>query len=57
LEHKVCGVAQLAAVQQKKASGPSLSDVLGSAATVPDAASSKKHGTTFDTLSGNALER
>jgi hypothetical protein len=57
MEQKVCAVAQQAAEQQKKASGPSLSDVLGSAATVPDAASSKKHGTTFDTLSGNALER
>ena len=57
MEQKVCAVAVQAAEAQKKAAGPSLSDVLGSAATVPDAASSKKRGTTFDTLSGNALNR
>jgi hypothetical protein len=58
MEQKVCAVAVQAAEQQKRSAGPSLSDVLGSAATVPDAAStSKKRGTTFDTLSGNALQR
>ena len=57
MQQKVCGVAQQAAEAQKRAAGPSLSDVLGSAATVPDAAVSKKRGTTFDTLSGNALQR
>jgi hypothetical protein len=57
MQQKVCAVAQQAAQQQKNVAGPSLSDVLGSAATVPDAATSKKRGTTFDTLSGNALDR
>ena len=51
-----------AAAQMKNApqgpAGPSLSEVLGSAATLPEAAVAKKSGgTTFDTLSGNALTR
>jgi hypothetical protein len=49
-----------AAAQMKNApqgpAGPSLSEVLGSAAQLPEAATAKKSGgTTFDTLSGNAL--
>jgi hypothetical protein len=56
MQQKVCAVAQQA--QQRAPAGPSLSDVLGSAATVPEAsAASKKRGSTFDTLSGNVLER
>jgi hypothetical protein len=57
---RICG----AAAQMKNAAatagaaGPSLSEVLGSAATLPEAAVAKKSGgTTFDTLSGNALAR
>jgi hypothetical protein len=57
---RICG----AAAQMKNAAatagpaGPSLSEVLGSAATLPEAAVAKKSGgTTFDTLSGNALTR
>ena len=57
MQQKVCTVAEQAAQAKKNAAGPSLSDVLGSAASVPDATTSKKRGTTFDTLSGNALER
>jgi hypothetical protein len=57
MQQKVCAVAEQAA-QQKGPAGPSLSDVLGSAATVPDAETTKrKGGSTFDTLSGNALAR
>jgi hypothetical protein len=55
MQQKVCAVAQQA--QQKGPTGPSLSDVLGSAATVPEAPTSKKRSSTFDTLSGNVLER
>lgn len=56
---RICG----AAAQMKNAAaagpaGPSLSEVLGSAAQLPEAATAKKSGgTTFDTLSGNALTR
>ncbi len=53
---KICGAA--AQMKNQPAAGPSLSDVLGSAATLPEAATAKKSGgTTFDTLSGNALAR
>lgn len=58
MQTRICN----AAAQMKNApqgpAGPSLSEVLGSAATLPEAASAKKSGgTTFDTLSGNALTR
>jgi hypothetical protein len=58
MKSRICG----AAAQMKNApqgpSGPSLSEVLGSAAQLPEAAVAKKSGgTTFDTLSGNALTR
>ena len=36
--------------------GPSLSEVLGSAA-LPEAQAVKKGGSTFDTLNGNVLQR
>jgi hypothetical protein len=55
LEKKVCGFAQQA--QQRGPVGPSLSEVLGSAAALPEATVTKKGGSTFDTLNGNALSR
>jgi len=56
MQAKICGAAQQAKTQAP--AGPSLSDVLGSAAALPEAAVAKKSGgTTFDTLSGNALTR
>ena len=54
LEKKVCGVAQQ---QARGPAGPSLSDVLGSSASLPEANTAKKGGSTFDTLNGNALSR
>jgi hypothetical protein len=58
LEKKVCAVAQ----QQAQgggpaAAGPSLSEVLGSSAALPEANKMKKGGSTFDTLNGNVLSR
>jgi hypothetical protein len=52
---KVCGMAQ--AQQQRAPAGPSLSEVLGSAATLPEVTPTKKGGSTFDTLNGNVLAR
>ena len=43
-------------VQQKAAAAPSLSEALGSV-QAPEAVSSKKGGSTFDTLNGNVLSR
>ena len=54
MQQKVCGVAQQ--MQKQGPTGPSLSDVLGSATALPEATAAKKGGT-FDTLSGNALQR
>jgi len=55
MQQKVCAVAQQ---QMKGPAGPSLSDVLGSAAALPQATSNKKEGaSTFDTLNGNVLTR
>jgi hypothetical protein len=53
---KVCGAAQNA---QRAPAGPSLSEVLGSAAVLPEATTTgkKNGGTTFDTLNGNVLAR
>ena len=56
MQQKVCGFAQQAA-QQKSAAAPSLSEVLGSSASVPEALPTKKGGSTFDTLNGNVLAR
>ena len=52
---KVCTVAE----QMKTAgpAGPTLSDVLGTSSAVPEATVAKKGGSTFDTLTGNALSR
>jgi hypothetical protein len=53
MQKKVCEVAQQA---PRGPAGPSLSEVLGSSATVPEARQTKK-GSTFDTLNGNVLTR
>src|SRR3954454_24092998 len=55
MQKQVCAAAQQA--QQKGPAGPSLSEVLGSSAALPDATPTKKGGSTFDTLNGNALTR
>jgi hypothetical protein len=56
MQEKVCNAATQA--QKQGPVGPSLSDVLGSATALPEATSVKKSsGSTFDTLSGNALTR
>ena len=54
MQKKVCAVAQQ---QQKGPAGPSLSEVLGSSAALPEATTTKKGGSTFDTLNGNVLTR
>jgi hypothetical protein len=51
---KVCGMAQ---AQKAGPAGPSLSEVLGSSAALPEATPTKKGGSTFDTLNGNVLAR
>ncbi len=55
MQQKVCAAAQQ--VQQRGPTGPSLSEVLGSAAALPEATVTKKGGSTFDTLNGNVLTR
>ena len=55
MQKQVCAAAQQA--QQKGPAGPSLSEVLGSSAALPDATPTKKGGSTFDTLNGNVLTR
>jgi hypothetical protein len=58
MQTKVCAVALQQQNQQKGPAGPSLSEVLGSSAELPDAKSAKKSGgSTFDTLNGNVLAR
>ncbi len=54
MQKKVCSVAQQ---QPKGPVGPSLSEVLGSSAVLPEATPAKKGGSTFDTLNGNVLAR
>jgi hypothetical protein len=56
MQKKVCQVAQQQQ-QQKGAAGPSLSEVLGSSAALPEVTAEKKRGSTFDTLNGNVLAR
>jgi hypothetical protein len=53
MQTQVCNVAQQAAARP---AGPSLSEVLGSA-SMPEAQTIKKGGSTFDTLNGNVLAR
>jgi hypothetical protein len=55
LEKKVCGIAEQ--VKTRGPAGPSLSDVLGTANSVPEATAARKGGSTFDTLNGNGLQR
>ena len=56
MKTKVCAVAQQ--MQQRGAAGPSLSEVLGSSAAIPEATPIKHSGASiFDTIEGNALER
>ena len=55
MQKQVCAAAQQ--VQQKGPAGPSLSEVLGSSAALPEATPTKKGGSTFDTLNGNVLTR
>jgi hypothetical protein len=55
MQKQVCGMA--AQAQQARPAGPSLSEVLGSSAALPEAQSVKKGGSTFDTLNGNVLAR
>jgi hypothetical protein len=51
---RVCDAAQNGA---RGPAGPSLSEVLGSSAALPEATATKKGGSTFDTLNGNVLTR
>jgi hypothetical protein len=55
LETKVCTMAQQ--IQARGPAGPTLSDVLGSSAALPEATPARKGGGTFDTLTGNVLSR
>jgi hypothetical protein len=55
MQKQVCGMA--AQVQARGPAGPSLSEVLGSSAALPEAQTVKKGGSTFDTLNGNVLSR
>ena len=55
MQNQVCAVAQQAATRGP--AGPSLSEVLGSSAALPEAQTVKKGGSTFDTLNGNVLAR
>jgi hypothetical protein len=55
MQKKVCAMAQQ--VQQRGPAGPSLSEVLGSSAALPEPTVTKKGGSTFDTLNGNVLTR
>ena len=55
MQTQVCNVAQQA--QARGPAGPSLSEVLGSSAALPEAQTVKKGGSTFDTLNGNVLAR
>jgi hypothetical protein len=55
MQQKVCGAAEQA--QTRGPAGPSLSEVLGSAAALPEATKTKRGGSTFDTLNGNVLTR
>ena len=55
MQKKVRSVAKQQ--QQRGPAAPSLSDVLGSSAALPEANALKKGGSTFDTLNGNVLTR
>jgi len=55
MQKQVCGIAEQA--KTRGPAGPSLSEVLGSSAAMPEAQAVKKGGSTFDTLNGNVLSR
>jgi len=55
MQKQVCTVAEQARTQRP--AGPSLSEVLGSSAALPEAQPTRKGGSTFDTLNGNVLTR
>jgi hypothetical protein len=55
IENKVCTMAEQ--IKTRGPAGPSLSEVLGSATSAPEATASRKGGSTFDTLNGNVLQR
>ena len=55
VEKKVCTMAEQ--IKTRGPAGPSLSDVLGTASSAPEATASRKGGSTFDTLNGNVLQR
>jgi hypothetical protein len=55
MQQKVCAVAQQQ--QQRGPTGPSLSEVLGSATAIPTATPVRHAGNVFDTLQGNVLDR
>jgi hypothetical protein len=55
MQKQVWAAAQQA--QQRAPAGPSLSEVLGSSAALPEATVTRKGGSTFDTLNGNVLTR
>ena len=54
MQKTVCTVAEQ---RPTGPTGPSLSEVLGSSAALPEAQTVKKGGSTFDTLNGNVLQR
>jgi hypothetical protein len=54
MQKTVCTVAQQ---RPTGPAGPSLSEVLGSSAALPEPQPVKKGGSTFDTLNGNVLSR
>ena len=55
LEKKVCNVAEQ--MKTRGPAGPSLSEVLGTANAAPEATTTRKGGSTFETLNGNVLQR
>jgi hypothetical protein len=55
MQERICNAA--ANMKNQAPAGPSLSEMLGSATAVPEVSAKKSSGTTFDTLSGNALAR
>jgi hypothetical protein len=56
MQTRVCNVAQQMQARSA-AAAPTLSDVLGSSAALPEATPAKKGGSSFDTLTGNVLSR
>ena len=57
LRVKVCNAAEQMKTAGAAVAGPTLSDVLGTSSAAPEATPVKKGGSTFDTLTGNALSR